>query len=381
MRVLDIDCRRPSGGAEPAVGRIRRGAGWRRIGVVAARQGRLLLCRRRHSVARRAHARVRRRRQRDGVRRRRRTRRSQEARRCDRRRRRHPGGDSGNRGQQRRGDESQLHRARRRRPDGGVRGGAGGRRRLSGCDRLCRGARHGHGARRSHRNRGAAAGDSNQDLQEAILRHRLPEVEHRPSQHHFRASRHDQGGPLRQDRRNSSKSLFRNAQPEDRLRRLALLRAHKAHEMDGSGSAPGGRQRIRHRRDELGNHHRGAAARALRAERQIDARGDRHDQERDGAGGGERASGPAPSREPRREHRRRLPHSGDGPHGLSTCSRCRLREHPGGGRSARIERSQRRRRRAAQRARAAGHLSVSRPGFATHFHGSRALQGGTGLPA
>ena len=110
----------------------------------------------------------------------------------------------GARRQQRRLAQGRLHGAERRRPGAGrsprrmASAGVASR-----VDRLRRGPRHRHGARRSDRDRGADAGLSRQHRSHRLLRRRVGQAEHRPPGRGGRRQQPDQDGDVAQAPRRS----------------------------------------------------------------------------------------------------------------------------------------------------------------------------------
>ena len=99
----------------------------------------------------------------------------------------------------------------------------------AGHDRLRRGARHRHAARRPDRDRGAHRRRSRAEhAPTRVLRDRLGEDQHRPPRRGGRRRRPDQGGARARARRDPAEPALRDAEPADRLRAQPVLRQHRA---------------------------------------------------------------------------------------------------------------------------------------------------------
>ncbi len=276
--------------------------------------------------------------------------------------------------------QGRLHRAQRRRPGGGHRRRpcrGGGRAR---DDRLCRGARHGHPARRSHRDRGADPGFPRRHAAHRLLRHRLAQDEHRAPRRRGRGGRPDQDGPGARPPPASRPACTSTSRTRTSTSRPALPRPDRARGVAGGGGAAArGRQLLRHRRHERARRAGGGAAHGAgrpfpvladpAALRPHPCGARRRDPEPVRAPGAPPRDGPG---------RRRLDPAG-GPPGLEPPPRPGLprpRRGPGRPGGARREAVLAGRRRDA----AAGLLPVPRAGLAARGHGGGALRRGAGLP-
>ncbi len=232
------------------------------------------------------------------------------------------GGRAGGRGPDPRGDPRLGRQQRRRREDGlhgAAVGGAGGRDHGGACgggggpggDLLRGGARLRDRGGGPHR--GGGAGRRLRPGEPGQLRARRGEVQHRAPGRRGRGGGAHQGGAGAGERGDPARAVLPRAQPQDRLRPLALLRQPRAAPLGPRRHAPArGGQLVRD-----GRHQRarrpggGAAGQALRAVAAVAAaRPERAHPRRPGRGHG--AARGAPPRPPGAEARRRRAHPARG---------------------------------------------------------------------
>ena len=226
-RLFDVACRRASGGAVAACGRMRHGVGRRGDDRTAA-GARIPCARGRDPVARRRMPRLRSSRAGDGLRVRRGRRGAAAAGRCARRRRPYLGRREGQRDQQRRRGQGGLPRALGRRSGGGRGRGAGGGRHRRGHRGLHRMPRHRHLSGRPDRGCGAHRCLPPHDGCGRLLRIGQRQDQHRAPRHRGGCRGADQDDARPAPPPDPADDLLRKTEPGHRLRRLALPRGRPA---------------------------------------------------------------------------------------------------------------------------------------------------------